>query len=356
TVSISGTTYRIITNQSYNRAAKGKNFFAVFNSVEAAAGGYAGAVRATQGGFGSSVLDVSMQTPVPERGVDVLNKLFEVYNTVGVIEKNQMYTKTLLFIGGRLGVVEGQLDSVEKSIMAYKSQENVTDLEGQAAMYFGTVSELDKRNSTLDLQLEVLRDLQNYINSKGRNPGTVPSLAFVSDPFLSNLLSQLYDAEFEIEKARSISGEKSEVVLLADEKIRRIKNDLRENLLNIRANYLTEKASNNIEINKNNSLLLQVPSKERGLLDISRQQSIKNTIYTYLLQKREETALASSATAPDLKVLESAYSYGPISPIDKNYYLTGFIIGLMAFLLYVYIHDQSKNKVLFRSDIEKKTK
>ena len=266
-----------------------------------------------------------------------------------------MYTKTLVFIDGRLGVVEGQLDSVEKSIMAYKAQEMVTNLTGQASMYFNTVSELDKRNITLDLQLELLRDLQGYINNKGRDPGTVPSLALVSDPFLSTLLSQLYSAEFELETVRSTSGEKSEAVLLANEKVRRSKEDLRENLNNIRANYLTEKASNNAEINKNNSLLLQVPSKERGLLDISRQQSIKNEIYTFLLKKREETALASSATAPDLKKLEGAYSFGPISPIANNYYIFGFMVGLISFLIYVIIQEQLNNKILFRSEIEKKT-
>ena len=292
-VNIGGTFYRIKVNETYNKAAKGKKYFAVFQSAEGAAGGFAGAVRAVQGSYGSNVLDLSMQTPVPQRGVDILNKLFEIYNTDGVIEKNQMYTKSLLFIDGRLGVVEGQLDSVEKSIMAYKAQEMVTNLTGQASVYFNTVSELDKRNISLDLQLEVLRDLQGYINNKGRDPGTVPSLALVSDPFLSTLLSQLYSAEFELETVRSTSGEKSEAVLLANEKVRRSKEDLRENLNNIRANYLTEKASNNAEINKNNSQLMQVPSKERGLLDISRQQSIKNEIYTFLLKKREETALAS---------------------------------------------------------------
>ena len=69
-------------------------------------------------------------------------------------------------------------------------------------------------------------------------------------------------------------------------------------------------------------------------------EGIKNNIYTYLLQKREETALASSATSADLRVLESGYSYGPISPVAKNYYLMGFLIGLGLFLLYVQIQEQ----------------
>ncbi|RZL06012.1 MAG: polysaccharide biosynthesis tyrosine autokinase, partial [Pedobacter sp.] len=319
------------------------------------AGRHASSVKAVQPGYGSTVLDVSIQTPVPERGVDILNRLFQVYNSADVLEKNQQSLQTMRFIDERLAVVEGQLDSVNENIMDYKARESVTDLSGQAGMYFSTVKELDKRNTTLDLQTEILQGVQSYVNGKGSEPGTVPSLMMVSDPILSNLLNQLYLAEFELDKNKSIAGDQSETIKLAEEKISRIKGDLRENMSNIRMNLDTERASNNAEIAKNNALLLEVPEKERGLLEISRQQSIKNNIYNYLLQRREETALSASATSADMKVLQSPSAFGPISPIAKNFYLFGFIIGLMLFLLYVQIQEQFNNKVLFRAEIEKKT-
>ena len=91
-------------------------------------------------------------------------------------------------------------------------------------------------------------------------------------------------------------------------------------------------------------------------MDISRQQEIKNNIYTYLLQKREETALSSASTSADLRVIEAPYSYGPISPIAKNFYLTGLIVGLLSGAFIVLLKEVFSRKVLFRAEIEDKVK
>ncbi len=354
-VKINNTLYQIEINPAYNTKNTGKNFFAVFNSVQGTAGGIIGSIKASPLSYSSTVLDVKMETPVPEKGIDVLNRLFEIYNKEGIEDKNIIAKNTLRFIDDRLNIVINQLDSVERKQEASKKEFGVTDLGSQASMYFQNVKELDKKKSDIELQLEILGDIQTYISAKGRKPGTVPSLQLVNDPILASLLQQLYAAEFEYDKIRSVAGEKSESVIIADEKISRIKNDIRENLNNIRNTYVVERNVLNSGIAQNSSLLSGVPSKERALLEIGRQQVIKNNIYTYLLTKREETALASASTSADLRILENGYSYGPISPIPKNYYLIGFLIGLITFILYVQIQEQLINKVLFRKEIESKT-
>ncbi|RYZ24727.1 MAG: hypothetical protein EOP49_45580, partial [Sphingobacteriales bacterium] len=252
-INIAGTIYRIIANEKYNRGVKGKNFFAVFNTVGGAASAYAGALRAVQPTTTSSMLDISMQTTVPQRGTDILQRLFEVYNVRNVSEKNLAAMQTLNFIDGRLRVVEGQLDSVEQTIMDYKATKGITDLTGQAAMYFSQVRELDRRNTQIDLQLEILGDIQGYVGGKGSEAGTVPSLKSVSDPIMSSLLNQLYAAEYERDKAASVAGSKSESVILANQKVAQIKRDLQENMNNVRSDFFTEKASNNREISMANS-------------------------------------------------------------------------------------------------------
>ncbi len=354
-VKINNTIYKIVVNPEYNTNITGKNFFAVFNTVQGAAGGIIGSIKASPLSYSSTVLDVKMETPVPEKGIDVLNKLFEIYNKEGIEDKNIIAKNTLRFIDDRLNIVINQLDSVERKQESSKKEFGVTDLGSQASMYFQNVKDLDKKKSEIELQIEILGDIQNYITAKGRKPGTVPSLQLVNDPILASLLQQLYAAEFEFDKVKSVTGDKSESVITAEQKIVRIKNDIRENLNNIRNTYLSEKNALNSNISENSILLRGVPSKERALLEIGRQQQIKNNIYTYLLTKREETALASASTSADLRILENGYFYGPISPIPKNYYLIGFLIGLITFILYVQIQEQLINKVLFRKEIEQKT-
>jgi tyrosine-protein kinase Etk/Wzc len=356
TVNIGGTAYFVIPNATYNQSLTGKNYYAVFSSLSGAAGSFAGNLSANATSSSSTVIEVKLETPVGEKGVDFLNKLFEVYNQYAVTDKNQIAAKTLAFISNRLDLVVGQLDSVEKNIERYKTRESVYDLGGQASLYLSNVSELDKKNSDVEIQLDVLRDVQNYVDGKGKKSGTVPSQMLITDPTLSGLIQKLYDAEFQVTKAESINGEKSDAVIMSNEAVSRIKRDIRENLNTTRSNLNSVKSNINSNLSANSGLLSQIPRKERGLLDISRQQAIKNNIYTYLLQKREETALSSAGTTPDLRVLEKGSSYGPIKPVARNFYLTGLLLGLLVSVGYVLLREQFNRKILFRNEIEEKTK
>ena len=356
TVNIGGSAYFVVPNLAYNQTLTGKNYYAFFNSLAGAAGNFAGNLKASPTSNSSTVIEVKLETPVPEKAVDFLNRLFEVYNNDAIDDKNQIAAKTLAFIENRLNLVTGQLDSVEKNIQNYKTRESVYDLGSQASQYLGNVSELDRKNSEVQIQLDVLRDVQQYVDTKGKKSGTVPAQMLINDPTLAGLIEKLYDAEFQLSKAESINGEKSDAVIMANQAVSRIKGDIRENLGTIRSNLNAVRSNVNSGIAMNSGLLSQVPRKERGLLDISRQQAIKNNIYTFLLQKREETALSSAGTTPDLRVLEKGSSYGPIKPVAKNFYLTGFLLGLLVSVAYVLLREQFNRKILFRTEIEEKTK
>jgi uncharacterized protein involved in exopolysaccharide biosynthesis len=287
-----GTTrYRVVVNKEYNRNITGKNYFAVFNSIQGASAGIISYLKASPLSYNSTVIDLKLETPVPEKGKTILNKLFEVYNEAAIQDKNQIAKNTLDFIDERLRNITLQLDSVEKNMAQFKSQNSVTDLSAQASQYFSTVKELDKELNEIDVQLEALRALEGYVGRKGRKPGTVPSLLFLNDQILLGLVQQLYSAEFEADRARSNTGERSEAVKLADEKVSRIRADIRESIGNVRNNFLIERQAISSGLASNNQLLQNVPEKQRALIDIGRQQAIKNEIYTYLLKKREETSI-----------------------------------------------------------------
>src|SRR5436190_16047319 len=113
--------YRLVMNYRYNTAVVGKNFFVVTRPIWAAAGEAIGPLRAAPISTSSTVLDVSMTTPVPEKARDILARLFEVYNAAGIVDKNLIAAKTLDFIDDRLNRVLHQIDSVEQNIEAYKN-------------------------------------------------------------------------------------------------------------------------------------------------------------------------------------------------------------------------------------------
>ncbi len=354
TVVLGNNTLRIVINNSYNQNVVGKNYFVRFASPVGMAGGLTGGLRISPYSYSSTILNVSFDTPVPEKGIDILNELFRVYNNDAIEDKNLIADKTLHFIDDRLALVSSQLDSVERNIAGFKSREAVVDLSAQASSYLDKVKDLDRQNSDIDLKLDALNNLDEYVKSKDKKRGTVPSLLLLSDPTLSNLLEKLYSAEMRAESLQNITGEKNDALLLAIADVGRIKKDILENMGNIRTNLLMVKNQVNAQIEQNNSLLKLVPQKERAFLDISRQQTIKNEIYTFLLQKKEETAISYASTSADLRVVEAPGSYGPISPVANNFYIAGLVIGLLAGAFLVLLKELFSRNVLFRSEIESK--
>ncbi|MEP6627713.1 MAG: GNVR domain-containing protein, partial [Ginsengibacter sp.] len=355
-LTINNVPIKLEMNEAYNQNLTGKNYFVNFSSPEGAAGGLVGGIRIAPYSFSSTILNVSMDIPVPEKGKDILKKLFEIYNVDAIEDKNQIADNTMKFIDDRLGIVTRQLDSVERNIARFQSKESVVDLGTQASAYFGQVTDLDKANSQIDLQMEALNDINAYVRSKGKAPGTVPSLILLSDPTLSGLLDKLYSAEIQAKQLNSVTGEQNDAVVLANAEVLRIKQDITENMSNIKQNLLVEKRHIDSKIAENNSLLALVPEKQRVFMDISRQQAIKNNIYTYLLQKREETAISSASATPDLRVVEAPTAYGPVRPIAKNFYLAGLVVGLLSGAFIVLLKEMFSRKVLFRSEIEDKIK
>lgn len=355
-VVLNNSVYTLQVNPDYRKDLTGKNYFVRFDNIEGAAGNLISSLKVTPISTQSTVLDVRLETPVPQKGVDVLTKLFEVYNLRGIEDKNETAAKTLAFIDDRLKLVTSQLDTVERNVQNYKSQNEVIDLSAQGQVFLDRVKDYDKSKSQIDIQLDVLNNVNNYVNNKGNKPGTVPSLALLNDPVLAGLISQLNQAEFQLQKAKSIAGEKSDAVILAQQQVNQYKSEIQENLASNRRSLLSAKENLSSTIGASNGMLRQIPQKERGLIDVTRQQAIKNNIYSFLLQKREETALNSASTIPDLRVVENAAYFGPVKPVEKNFYIVGIVAGVMAAVFIVLVREQFNRKVLFRSEIEEKTK
>jgi hypothetical protein len=141
---IRGIPVKLQMNYGYNPNLIGKNYFVQFASPGGAAGGLVGSLRISPYSYSSTILNVSMEIPVPEKGRDILKELFEIYNVDAIADKNMIADKTMDFIDDRLGMVTLQLDSVERNIAKFQSRESVVDLSTQASYYFGNVNTLDK--------------------------------------------------------------------------------------------------------------------------------------------------------------------------------------------------------------------
>ena len=71
------------------------------------------------------------------------------------------------------------------------------------------------------------------------------------------------------------------------------------------------------------------PKQANYLLSVERQQKVKESLYLFLLQKREENELSQAFTAYNTQVIEPAHgSWAPVEPVAKNIYLMALLLGL----------------------------
>lgn len=304
----------------------------------------------------STVIQIVMENTNRKKGEDIINTLIYEYQKAALKDKNQVASNTLAFVEDRLRIMVQDLSDVETNIEKYKKKEGIINVSEQSTLFLETVKSNDQKLSEINLQVSVLDDVEKYVGGKGNNPGTVPSLMGINDPTLVQLLSKLYDAEMQYARLKRISGEKSDLLEQAMYEINNIKSALVENIRNIKANLITSKNNLQTDLRKVDQMLQQVPAKEKALLQISREQAIKNSIYSFLLQKREETALSYSSAVSDSRIIEGGRAKpNPVKPIPKLILGIGLAVGLFSSIFIVIIREQFNRKILFRKEIEQQT-
>jgi len=330
------------------------NYFFSINTVKNTANGILSQVNISPSSKQSTVIDLSIDGEVPKRGEDILNELLKVYNQAAILDKNVLAANTLKFVNDRLSYVVNELDSVEGRLQHFKASNKITDISAQGQIYLQTVAANDQKISDLNVQLAMLDQVEKYVTSKGDLGGVVPSTLGVSDPVLTDLLQKLSDLELQYTQTKKIVPENNPAVIALQDGINKLKPGILENIKSQRRNLLAARNDLTSTSNDYSSMLKTIPEKERELLGISRQQAIKNNIYTFLLQKREETALSFASAIADSRIIDKAQSSDvPVSPKRQLIYLGAILAALTLGIGIIYLKDILTRTVQDKADIEK---
>ena len=301
----------------------------------------------------STVLLMTLQDAVPRRGEAVLNELISNYNRAAIIDKNIVAANTLNFIEERLRLIAGELTTVEKGVESYKSAEGITDLSSQAQVFLETVKENDTQLNQATIQLGVIGDIERYVASKTNDRGVAPATLGVSDPVLIGLVGKVSELELQRDQLSRTTSPNSPILQSLESQITATKTSLAENIRGIKQ-MLTGTQQKLRSTNRQlENQIRTIPHKERALVNITRQQSIKNNLYTYLLEKREETALSYASTVADSRTIDPPRSSSlPIKPVRSTVFLLFGLLGLLLPVGVLAARDALNDRVSRRSDIE----
>ena len=101
--------------------------------------------------------------------------------------------------------------------------------------------------------------------------------------------------------------------------------------------------------------IASLPEKERRLINIRRQLNLKESLYLYLLQKREETELSLASNINNTRIVDSAFNTGVIKPVASQIQLFAILLGIAIPALIIILKDFFNTRLNDKKEIEEGT-
>lgn len=320
------------------------------------ANGYANALSVEPTSKTTTIAQITLQNTSPQRGVDFINKLIEIYNRNANDDKNEVASKTAEFIDERIKIINGELGTTEKELETFKRDAGLTDLKSDAQLALSENSEYEKKRAENSTQLRLVQFLSEYANNPDHAYEVLPVNVGLTDTGLTELINRYNEMLLERKRLLRTSSESNPVVVNLDASIRAMRSNVQTTILSVQKGLMITKADLERQAGKYAGRITSAPGQERQLVSISRQQEIKAGLYLMLLQKREENAITLASTANNARIVDEAQAeLFPVSPKGKLIYLIAFVLGIAIPVGIIYIIELLRYKIEDRSDVKKLT-
>ena len=299
------------------------------------------------------ILRLTVEDFNAQRAADVVNMLVVKYNEAAVREKNRVAVNTERFINERLAIIEQELGSVEGSMAAFKTENQLMSVGDAASMYLGDSRGYGAELVEVETRLSLSNYLKDYIVKSADTFQMIPANMGIDDPNVDLVVSQYNEQILRREKLITASSTESPAVRQVDASL----NSMRSNILGLIQNLQTSLEIQKRDLSERERAAVQkfsaMPSKELQMLEIQRQQSIKQELYLYLLNKREENALSQAMADDNLRVIDPAWAnYTPSYPQRMKMALLAILIGLLIPAVILIARLFLDTKIRTRKEIE----
>lgn len=309
-------------------------------------------IRATQSGK-SSVIDLSYSDYSPSRAVDVLNTVISVYNENWVKDRNQRTISTNEFIKDRLAFIENELSDVEQDISDYKSENLMPSVEAVGSHAFGQVNAAEQRVTELDNQIYMVRYVRDFLTQGVHDNELLPSSTGMANAAVESQITRYNELLMRRNSHLANSSLQNPLVKDLDNDLAVIRSTILQGLDNELYKLNRQRQSVQQTYGQAVAKVAANPGSAKYLLGVERQQKVKESLYLFLLQKREENELTQAFTAYNNQLIEPPHgSPTPVWPQPKGNLTMALIIGLAVPAVIIFGREFTNTNVRGRKDLE----
>lgn len=321
----------------------------VFESIDK----YALRLTAILEGEKSTVISLSFSDICIQRAEDVLHTLISVYNENLIKEKKQIAISTSMFVNERLRVIEAELGNVDEDISSYKSSNLLTDVQAASGIYLTRSNETSSRILALNTQLSLAKYIQDYLTSSSSRNQLLPSNSGIENPSIESQIYEYNAKQLQRNNLEVNSSEKNPLVNDLDQSLDALRKAIVSSINNLMFTLKTQIDDLQKSEQQTTAHIADTPTQAKYLLSVERQQKVKEALYLFLLQKREENELSQAFTAYNTRIIAPPHGkMTPTSPKKNNILLAAFVLGLLIPFVIIFIREYFNTTVRRQKDLE----
>lgn len=299
-----------------------------------------------------NTINLAFDDASTQRAEDVINTLIDVYNEKWIENRNLISVSTSKFINERLGVIEAELGNVDRDISSYQSEHLIPDVKAAANMYMTENQEVGVKILDLNSRLQMTRYLRSYLNNESNKNNVLPVNSGIGNAAIESYIAEYNEKVLKRNQLASNSTDHP-IVLDLDAQLAALRSSILSSINNEETTLETQ--IRNLQSSKNvtSAQIASTPTQAKYLLSMERQQKVKESLYLFLLQKREENELSQAFTAYNTQVITRPNGLDvPVKPRGAMILAMAFMLGLALPFGVTYLKEMSNTKVRGRKDIE----
>lgn len=300
----------------------------------------------------SSVANISLECPNPNLGRNFLDSYIKAYNQKGIDEQIELADKTSKLIEEHLAQLSGELSKVETQAQDYRQSKGLTNIASQADIYSSQSANVRQKLMDIESQLAIVSGLNSFVNNLSDHTQLIPSNSGITSSSLVSQIEQYNKLVLERNRLSRIASSSNESMIELNNRIVSTFNSVRSGLNNEKSNLEIQQNEVSSMLSQNYARIRAIPKQEREYSDIVRQQSVKEALFVYLLQKKEEKYMNMASVMPNSKLIDNIYIRGMVSPNIKVIFLIFLIMGILAPIIIISIKNLLNYRITSKEELE----